>query len=80
MATSKRGGDVFVQSEPGPSRHWQVTRRGAVLFMGFVKQSDAIRYGRGAAIELKCELCICGRDGAIRRKVSYGHDDPKRKG
>lgn len=80
MAQSRRGNDVFVTSEPGQSKHWQVTHRGAVLFMGFVKQRDAIRYGRGAAIELQTELCICNRKGQIRRKVSYGPDDPTRKG
>jgi len=91
MATnSKRGKDVWVVNILGSAKAWVVMRCGEVLgdFDGpadddgvvYKKQGDAVITGRAWAKAAKCELVVCGRNGKIRRKLSYGEDSPRRKG
>lgn len=44
------------------------------------RQRDAVSAGRARAKEEKCELVIHGKDGKIKRKISYGNDPKRRKG
>lgn len=78
---SKRDRDVHVCNVRGTNKWWFVIYRGVVIAETFFKkQGDAVRLGREAAKLKKCELVIHGRDGKIRRKVSYGNDPKKSKG
>jgi hypothetical protein len=64
---------LAVAGDTGHHVFWRVDYRGhgAVTFQ---TQRDAIRYGRGLAMEKRCELVVHGRDGRIRRKDSFGND------
>ena len=78
---SNRDRDVHVCNVRGAEKWWFAIYRGAVVAETFCKkQSDAIRIGRAAAQLKKCELVIHGKDGRIRRKVSYGNDPKTSKG
>jgi hypothetical protein len=75
-----RGVSVMVVNEKGASNNWLVLYCGEVMFCAPKRQIDAVRYGRGLAVEKECEFKITSRTGRIRKSVSYGYDDPKIKG
>lgn len=66
---------------PHPKGAWQV--KGANNKRATARtttQHDSILIGRSIARNQKSELCVCGKDGRIREKNSYGKDPCPPKG
>lgn len=61
---------------PHPKGGWQVKGAGNSKATVRTKtQSKAKEIGRKISINQKSELIVCGRDGRIREKNSYGNDN-----
>jgi hemerythrin superfamily protein len=73
--SSNNNGAVWVQPHHGDDSRWQVRRESATRASRvFDKQADAEKFGRDLARREKVEFVVAGRDGAIRKKQSYGND------
>lgn len=60
---------------PNSSGGWSVKTSGATrASRTFETQVEAIKYGRTVAKVSQTELYIHGKDGTIKNKSSYGHD------
>jgi hypothetical protein len=78
---SDRNRDVHVCNVVGADKYWFVIYKGEIVSATvFKKQSDAIRLGKQVAKIKRTELCIRGKNGQIRRKISYGNDPRSSKG
>lgn len=70
----KSGTNVHVVHEKA-ANNWQVKlEHEKEPIAQFDTQKEAIENGRQVAMERRAELLVHRKDGAIRRKMSYGND------